>query len=484
MRCPAPERRGVPLAADRGLGRSRRDASARSTHPPDASRRARAARLITAFLVAPVALLALLAGESRGQVAPTAPPPSIEEELRLLRERVNALEGRLEVEDSAGRVDLSDNSILRLPPPAAEHPLALPWYQNVDVWGFGAMGFLDSGDLGTRPNGGFLVKEATVFVEARAWKNMSVFMEVQTNRLAKDDDLFVRTGEAHIHVRDLWKNDRGDSIGLKLGRVDIPFGEEYLSQDAPDNPLITQSAGYPYGFDEGLVLYGTHSGVGWVASLTDGTDARSEEDHESKAVALKVYGNPLDALYLSASFMDNGKAGKSAFEFGGSHFQPVGASHASTLGDSPSAMVNSKLWEVDAAVTLTESAEIDLSFGVAHVNDSDDRFDRHFSWFSVQPKYQISDDVYAVLRFSEIGTSDATDGYHFDGKILAGGNAAFGYDAQRLQRASAGLGWTPNPRALLKLEVGRDRFKLIDGSAFSTSGSDREFFGLEFVLSF
>ena len=40
---------------------------------------------------------------------------------------------------------------------------------------------------------------------------------------------------------------------MKLGRIDIPFGDEYLWQDAIDNPLITNSAAYPYGWDEGIL---------------------------------------------------------------------------------------------------------------------------------------------------------------------------------------------------------------------------------------
>ena len=44
------------------------------------------------------------------------------------------------------------------------------------------------------------------------------------------------------------------------------------TEDASDNPLISNSGAYPCGYDEGMVAYGTLKGLGWIASLTDGRD--------------------------------------------------------------------------------------------------------------------------------------------------------------------------------------------------------------------
>ncbi len=414
---------------------------------------------------------------------------SILNEIQDLKKRLEALEKELleqkqKEEPEAAPVDLSEQEGPYFSTDRESHVLAREWYHNIDISGFGAVGYLDSGDDGTRPHGGFLIKESTLFVEATAWQNMSFFFELQVNRLGRDGRVDVRTGEVYANFHNLLGDWGNDLLGIKVGRVDIPFGEEYLWQDSSDNPLISNSAPYPYGYDEGVVAYGTLKGLGWITAVTDGTDARSIEDHGDKAFNFKAFGSPLDSLYLSASFMRNGRAGKSAFEFGGSHFQPVGASDVSRAGNSPNQQVNANLFELDAKYSFGEKAYVSGSFGQAFVDDEDSAFDRDFTWFSLEPLYWITPRVYAVARYSEIGTYDAGRGYHFDGKTTAGGNASFGYDTRRFQRLSAGLGWRPNQRVIIKFEVGHDWFEVIDDSLLTPDDDARLLYGGELVLVF
>ncbi len=382
-------------------------------------------------------------------------------------------------------IDLSEGQVEMVEDYSSLHVLARDWVENFRLSGFGAFAFIDSGSAGTRPQGGFMIKETSLFLEAEVWEDMSFLFELQVNRLGKDDSLFVRTGEVFARFDEVLWPGTDHAVGVKLGRVDLPFGEEYLWQDAPDNPLITQSAPYPYGFDEGVVLFG---GLGpdsdWIFSLTDGTDTRSTEDDVAKAATLKASHRFNEELYLSASGMINGNAAKSAFEFGGSHFEPVGASHPSTAGVSASTEVDAHLWELDGTFSPCEDFDLSFFYGHARVEDKDSTFNRDMRWFMVQPLVRLSEKTHAAIRYSEIGTYDSSEGYHFDGKILAGGNAAFGYDTRTLQRLSAGVGWQPNPRALFKVEVGKDWFDLIDGSPFNTENSERLYFGVEVVLSF
>ncbi len=386
-------------------------------------------------------------------------------------------------------VDLSEDSLgsIQQAGPSQEGAARLgrQWFENFHLSGFGAVAFLDTGNAGTRPEGGFMVKEASLFVEAEVWSDVGFFVEVQTNRLGKDDSLFVRTGEVYAHFTNVLSDRWGDgALGIKVGRIDIPFGEEYLWQDAIDNPLITQSAAYPYGFDEGLLLYGTARGVNWIFSVTDGNDERSEEDGSSKAFNVKLSTDVTDALYVSASGMVNGLAGKSAFEFGGSHFQPIGAGRPSAAGTSPSARVDAALYEVNAILQVGEAAQVSASFGQAHQSDDTPGFDRDLMWGMFEGQVDLTERAYVGARISEFGTYSDTKGYHMDGKIIAGGNSAFGYDAKRLQRIAAGVGYRPNAMTTVKLEVGRDRFWLIDASPFSANGESRFYFGAELALRF
>ncbi|MEE9166787.1 MAG: hypothetical protein V3U24_04900 [Candidatus Neomarinimicrobiota bacterium] len=409
-------------------------------------------------------------------------------EIDKLKKQVEVLQEQLERQYSSDEQhtdDLSEEEVLLLEEEPVTHVLARPWYHNIDITGFGAAGFLDSGEGGTRPNGGFLLKETSLFLEADVWEGATFYLEIQTNRLGDDESKFIRTAEVHAHFRNVLSKWGDDLLGIRVGRIDIPFGEEYLWQDASDNPLMSTSAVFPYGWDEGILLYGKAYGVGWMIALTDGTDERSIEDHPDKAFNAKVSGNPWKPLYLSASFMKNGKAAKSAIEFGGSHFQPVGISDTSSVGTSPSDKVDAILYELDANYrfgNLGDKGHIAVSYGKAFQDDHDPIFDRNFGWFSAEPLYKVTEKIYAVMRYSEIGTYNSKNGYHFDGKITAGGNKAFGYDTKRFRRLSLGLGWKPNPRVIVKVEVGRDWFDLIDSSSFDPDIDDRSLFGAELVV--
>ncbi|MGI9227749.1 MAG: hypothetical protein ACR2PU_03055 [Gammaproteobacteria bacterium] len=390
-------------------------------------------------------------------------------------------------EEGSSYVDLDTHENQSIESNDEDHILSRPWWRNFDIHGFGAVGFYDTGSAGTREHGSFEIKEASLFVEAAVWKDISFFVELQTNRLGKDDDLFTRTGEVYAHFKDIPIGE-STSLGMKLGRIDIPFGEEYLWQDAIDNPLITYSAAYPYGWDEGVLLYSSFHGLNWIFAVTDGTDARSSDENSEKAFNLKFYGNPWEPLYLSLSLMSNGDGTKSAFEFGGSHFRPIGAPFTSALGDSPSTEVESNLIELASKYNFdlmgNTSGYVALTFGAAEQDDKVSSFDRDFMWFSIEPYLKFTNSWYTVLRYSEIGTYDNDEHYNFYGKIYAGGDAVSSFDIERFQRLGIGLGWAPNPHIRAKFEIGKDWFTLIDASPLSADNEDREFAGFEMAVGF
>ena len=115
--------------------------------------------------------------------------------------------------DSAAVVDLSGEEYPSLQEAeAGTHVLARPWYQNVEVSGFGAFWFVKSGRDGTRPEAGFVIKESSLFVEAEAWEDVALFFEIQTNVLQRDHNTSVRTGEVYAHFRNVlkkWGDDNG-----------------------------------------------------------------------------------------------------------------------------------------------------------------------------------------------------------------------------------------------------------------------------------
>jgi len=389
--------------------------------------------------------------------------------------------------DDSSPVDLSVRERSSIEGQETSDVLSRPWWRNFDLYGFGAAGFYDTGPAGTREDGGFEIKEAAIFIRADVWEDVSFFVEWQTNRLGRDSQQFTRTGEVYVDFRNIELGPR-TSLGIKLGRIDIPFGEEYLWQDAIDNPLITNSAAWAYGTDEGVAVYSDFNGISWILAVTDGLIRRSTEENSDKAINLKIYGNPMDSLYLSFSAMNNGDTSISALQFGGSFLQPIGGfGHQSSVGNSPSAEIDASLVELNAKYDFQLSSYdgyLSLSLGTADLQDDAISFDRDFRWFSIEPHLRFSSQWYAVLRYSEIGTYDDSEGYHFDGKTFAGGNDAFGYDTERFKRVALGVGWTPNPHVLGKLEIGKDSFDVIAPSPQVPNNSDRGFVGLEIAVAF
>jgi hypothetical protein len=427
-------------------------------------------------------LVPCAAAQELGEDPP--PPPPVWEELLRLRARLEALERdrSAEGQDPSGEVvaiDLSGDELASVAP-NTEHVLSRPWYENVQLGGYAALSYLDTGGTGTTEEGSILVREASLFLDAQVWERAFLFTEIWLARYQFGNGF--NLGEIHLLLTGLGAADGEPGIGLKAGRFEIPFGEEYLRWDANESPWISFTAGDPYGIDEGLELYGELGPVGWVAALTNG-NAGSPDDGTSKLVCAKLYGEPSPALYLSGSVLALGDTEASALRFGGSSIRPVGSDGPSSTGASPSSDVDSLCWELDARLRSERAARLNLQLGGSSIDDEVGAFDRDLTWFLIEPGLRISPELELALRWSEIGTYDDDEGYQFQGKPLTAGDA-FGYDTRALRRASGVLAWSLHPRLTLKLEVGQDHVDLIDASTLDDENDERLYFAFEVVGSF
>ena len=325
-----------------------------------------------------------------------------------------------------------------------------------------------------------LVKESSLFLVAEVWKRTFFFTELVLTRFPGSGG--PRLGEINLQFTDLFAKADERGIGLKLGRFEIPFGEEYFRWDANETPFITFSAADPYGVDEGVEAYGALGGVNWIAAVTNGSDGSGADDGSSKLVAAKLSGKLHSDFYFSGSALITGDTQASAFRLSGNSLAPVGAGGPSAAGASPSSTVDSTCWELDCRMFQDRRASVALNFGQAKIEDIDP-FDRGLSWWQLLPRIRINDRLDALLRYSEIRTDDADEGYRFSGKPIAEGES-LGYDTHSLRRLSAALCWTVNPHLIGKFEIGHDWFELIDASAQEDENDGRLYFGLELVASF
>ena len=274
-----------------------------------------------------------------------------------------------------------------------------------------------------------------------------------------------------------------DSVVVLVGYVKIAAVIQGQASGTVENGL---GGGSPVAGESGCSAaryYGKLGGVGWLGSVTDGFIGRGADDDHDKALNLKLYGRPASNWFLSASLMRNGNTSASAILLGGSLLQPVGRSHFSTLGASPSDRIDAWLFQSDVQYGVP-GKRVELTIGRGSVDYVGKTFDRGLAWFSVQGLYALTPPLYAAARYSEIGTHDDERGYHFGGEFLAGGNEAYGYDTKRFSRRSIGIGWRVNPLSTAKLEAGSDRFWVIDQSPAQPSNADRSYYALELAIAF
>src|SRR5262249_36025160 len=119
--------------------------------------------------------------------------------------------------------------------------------------------------------------------------------------------LDLRVGELYLDAENLsrlWNRDR--QLNLRVGRFDIPFGEEYLSRDAIDNPLISHSLMDLWGGDEGVELYGSWDQAQYVLAVQNGGHSGLRDFNGDKAVVARVGLDPTPWAHLSVSAMRTG----------------------------------------------------------------------------------------------------------------------------------------------------------------------------------
>ena len=78
-------------------------------------------------------------------------------------------------------------------------------------------------------------------MESQVWGDVYFYSEINL-AMREDDSLRPSIGELYLdweNISKWWGMER--VLNLRIGRMDIPFGEEYLTRDAIDNPLIAHS---------------------------------------------------------------------------------------------------------------------------------------------------------------------------------------------------------------------------------------------------
>jgi hypothetical protein len=243
------------------------------------------------------------------------------EQNRLLREQAQRQQVQLEalmsrVERLARESADRESETQDLRRDALERsPTVEPTRSRIIVSGMGSLNFFAGQSRNKYSNRDFRVDEARLFVEAEVRPATFLYGElILSQREALNEDF--QLGEYYLERENLL----GDLLdprllNLRVGRIAVPFGEEYQLRSPVRNPLITHSVTDFWGVDEGVALYGEKGGVSYAFAVQNGGISRLRDWHRDKALVGRIGWNLTRALYLSASAMRTGKL-DAANEFG------------------------------------------------------------------------------------------------------------------------------------------------------------------------
>ncbi len=345
---------------------------------------------------------------------------------------------------------------------------------RVNLSGEGGVAFFHTGPGGMFPNNEFRIDEARLFVEAPVVDNVYFFGEINL-ATREEQDLQLRLGELYLdieNVSQLWHTDH--VLNVRAGRMYVPYGEEYLTRYAIDNPFISHSLSDLWGVDEGLELYGRAGKVSYAAAVQNGGIAETRDFTSDKSVAARIGFDPLDKLHLSISGMRTGELDVqqdqlSAMWFGNGFFR--------SLGSPATTRFQANLVEGDIQVRLARG-QLRAFGGTVHYQDNDPagRNRRDVYYYSFEAVHDIIGKLYGGVRFSQIL---ADQGFPIVGNGDFG-DYFFGPLTKDIWRLSLDVGYRWSQNLLLKAEYTFERGTTVDGD----TRNSEDLFALEAAFRF
>ena len=345
---------------------------------------------------------------------------------------------------------------------------------KVNLSGEGGVAFFNTGNDGFSPQSDFRVDEARLFVEAPIWGDVYFYGETDL-ATRENNNLNLQLGELYLDFEDvsqLWGRD--NQLNFRAGRMNVPFGEEYLTRDAIDDPLISHSVSDLWGFDPGVEIYGALQKFSYVLAVQNGSGANGVQDFSGdKSVAGRISFDPNRHWHFSVSGMRTGdvsaqKDFTSAEWFGTGFFQSLGSPATTTF--------HANLAEADATARW-KGGHVSAFGGYARYGDNDPASDngRDVFYYSVEGVQNLPHKFFAAARFSEIMSDKGIP-------IVGFGNSNDYFSAltTELWRLSLGIGYRFSDRLVIKTEYSFERGRELDGD----SRNHEDFFGTEAAFKF
>jgi hypothetical protein len=413
---------------------------------------------------------------------------NLEQEVRELSNQNLELKTQLEHQtDVLNSLSQKVNELEAAKPPSAQaaetavDDAAVPTqsglnFGKINISGEGGVAFFNTGENGFAPASDFRVDEARLFVEAPVWKEVYFYSDIDL-ATRENPGLQVNLNETYLDFQDLsqlWGRD--NQLNFRAGLLNIPFGEEYLTRFAIDNPLISHSISDLWGVSPGVELYGSLGKFSYVAAVQN-SGAGGEDDLDGdKSVTGRIGYDLNQHWHFSVSGMRTGNLeaddgnNVSALWIGNGLLYPFGSLATTHF--------HANLVEGDATLRW-RGGHISADGGYARYGDDDPAKNNgcNIFYYSVEGVQNLPWKFYVATRFSQM----VADGGGFP--IVGYGNFEdyyFDTLSTDLWRLSLGIGYRFSDQLVLKAEYSFERGREAGGDA--RNGED--FLGMEAAFKF
>jgi hypothetical protein len=347
-------------------------------------------------------------------------------------------------------------------------------FGKVNLSAEGGVAFFHTGSDGFAPSSDFRVDEARLFLEAPVWNEVYFFGDVDLADRA-NDSLNTQLGELYLDAQDvsqLWGRDR--QLNVRAGRMQIPFGEEYLNRYAMENPLISRSISDIWGIDPGIEIYGAFGKFSYAVAVQNGGVNGVQDFDNDKSIAGRLSYDPNAHWHFSVSGMRTGNLNVqqdmlSALWFGGAFFRSIGSPATTRF--------HADLVEADATFRW-HSGHLTAFGGYARYDDNDPAAanGRDLFYYSLEAVQNLPGKFFVATRFSQVF---ANGGYPIAG-FGNFGSYFFSDLTDQLWRLSLGGGYRFSDHFELKIEYAFERGPESDGE----SRNREDFLGTEAAFKF
>lgn len=250
----------------------------------------------------------------------------------------------------------------------------------------------------------------------------------------------MQIAEAYVEFKPLAER---SEVRIRLGRIEVPFGREYLRRDASHNPLISRSAADTRGVDEGIQLQGAAGSWDWAVALQNGLHRPASHLFAARSIAVRGGYSSARGYRLGLSALRTGRLPQEA---GAEGPLWLGNAPMRRLPGSQAPSVRLSGLALDASVA-GRAGRIAAEAGVLVYRDDDPRraVRRGVPFLTVEAVGELGRGAYGAVRYSRVG---AASGFFLPGD----GRLEDVRLTEELERLSLGFGYRPAPPLLLKLE--------------------------------